>query len=183
MDFTGLFVQVISGAIGGSAAGAAAKDYSLGTLGNAIAGAIGGGIVGQLAPGAARALDARFPVTAAEVRLDALQAAATVSRGFVPSPKFPAVTRDIAAVLPRQVGFGEVVDILRSAKEPLLAGIEPFDIFTDDTGVKLPIDRKSLAFSLTFRSSERTLTTDEVNAACDRLRGRLREQLGIEFRE
>jgi phenylalanyl-tRNA synthetase beta chain len=141
------------------------------------------GIVGQLAPGAARALDARFPVTAAELRLDAMQAAAAVSRGFVPSSKFPAVTRDIAAVLPRQVGYGEVVDILQSAKEPLLAGIEPFDIFTDDTGVKLPIDRKSLAFSLTFRSSERTLTTDEVNAACDRLRGRLREQLGIEFRE
>jgi hypothetical protein len=37
-----------AGAIGGSAAGAAAKQYSLGTLGNAIAGAIGGGMVGQL---------------------------------------------------------------------------------------------------------------------------------------
>ena len=48
MDLTGLLVQVISGAIGGSAAGAAAKDYSVGALGNAIAGAIGGGIVGQL---------------------------------------------------------------------------------------------------------------------------------------
>jgi uncharacterized membrane protein YeaQ/YmgE (transglycosylase-associated protein family) len=48
MDLTALLVQVASGAIGGSAAGAAAKQYSLGTLGNAIAGAIGGGIVGQL---------------------------------------------------------------------------------------------------------------------------------------
>ena len=48
MDLTGLLVQVVSGAIGGSAAGAAAKQYSLGTLGNAIAGAVGGGMVGQL---------------------------------------------------------------------------------------------------------------------------------------
>ena len=48
MDLTGLLVQVVSGAIGGSAAGAAAKQYSLGALGNAIAGAVGGGIVGQL---------------------------------------------------------------------------------------------------------------------------------------
>src|SRR5262245_50336618 len=48
MDLTSLLVQVVAGAIGGSAAGAAAKQYSLGTLGNAIAGAIGGGIVGQL---------------------------------------------------------------------------------------------------------------------------------------
>jgi len=42
MDLTGLIVQVVSGALGGSAAGAAAKQYSLGTLGNAIAGAVGG---------------------------------------------------------------------------------------------------------------------------------------------
>ena len=48
MDLTSLLVQVVSGALGGSAAGAAANQYSLGTLGNAIAGAIGGGIVGQL---------------------------------------------------------------------------------------------------------------------------------------
>ena len=47
-DLTSLLVQIVAGAIGGSAAGAAAKQYSLGTLGNAIAGAIGGGIVGQL---------------------------------------------------------------------------------------------------------------------------------------
>ena len=48
MDLTSLLVQIVSDALGGSAAGAAAKQYSLGTLGNAIAGAIGGAIVGQL---------------------------------------------------------------------------------------------------------------------------------------
>ena len=48
MDLTSLLVQLVSGAIGGSAVGATAQQYSLGGLGNAIAGAIGGGIVGQL---------------------------------------------------------------------------------------------------------------------------------------
>jgi len=48
MDLTSLLVQLASGAVGGSAAGAAAKQYSLGALGNAIAGAVGGGVVGQL---------------------------------------------------------------------------------------------------------------------------------------
>jgi phenylalanyl-tRNA synthetase beta chain len=141
------------------------------------------GVAGQLKPGAARELDARSAVVAAELRLDALQAATLAPRAFVPSPKFPAITRDIAAILPRTLGFGEVEHVVREAKEPLLAGLAPFDIFTDDSGVKLPADRKSLAFSLTFRSSERTLTADEVNAACDRLKARLRQQLGIEFRE
>ena len=141
------------------------------------------GVAGQLAPGAARELDARAPVVAAELRLDALQAAWLAPRTFAPSPKFPAVTRDIATVLPRALGFGEVERVVCGANEPLLAGIAPFDIFTDDSGEKLPADRKSLAFSLTFRSPGRTLTAEEVNAACDRLKGRLREQLGIEFRE
>jgi phenylalanyl-tRNA synthetase beta chain len=141
------------------------------------------GVAGQLAPGKAREIDARAPVVAAELRLDALQDAMLAPRTFVPSPKFPAVTRDVAAVLPRALGFGEVERVVREANEPLLAGVAPFDIFTDDTGTKLAADRKSLAFSLTFRSSERTLTADEVNASCDRLKGRLREQLGIEFRE
>ena len=48
MDLTSLLVQAVSGAVGGTAVGAAAKQYSLGTLGNAIAGAVGGGVVGQL---------------------------------------------------------------------------------------------------------------------------------------
>jgi phenylalanyl-tRNA synthetase beta chain len=141
------------------------------------------GVAGQLASGAARELDARAPVVAAELRLDMLQAAWLAPRAFSPSPRFPAMTRDMAAVLPRALGYGEVERVVREANEPLLADTTPFDIFTDDTGVKLPVDRKSLAFSLTFRSPERTLTADEVNATCDRLKGRLREQLGIEFRE
>jgi len=86
------------------------------------------GIAAQLAPAAARELDARAPVVAAELRLDALQAAWLAARTFVPSPKFPPVTRDIAAVLPRELGFGEVERVVNEAKEPLLAGIAPFDI-------------------------------------------------------
>jgi uncharacterized membrane protein YeaQ/YmgE (transglycosylase-associated protein family) len=41
MDLTSLLVQVISGAVGGVGTGAAAKNYSLGTIGNVIAGAVG----------------------------------------------------------------------------------------------------------------------------------------------
>ncbi len=141
------------------------------------------GVIGQLAPADARAIDARHPVVAFELRVDALAASTLATHGFVPPAKFPGTTRDIAAVLPRELPWGELRRVLREAEEPLLAGVEPFDIFTDDSGAKLPADRKSLAFSLTFRSPERTLTTEEVNAAADRLKSRLREQLGIEFRE
>ena len=48
MDITSLLVNLLAGAAGGNAAGAAMKDYSLGTVGNSIAGLVGGGIGGQL---------------------------------------------------------------------------------------------------------------------------------------
>ena len=48
MDVTSLIVDLVSGALGGNAAGAAMKDYSLGPVGNSIAGIVGGGIGGQV---------------------------------------------------------------------------------------------------------------------------------------
>jgi phenylalanyl-tRNA synthetase, beta subunit, non-spirochete bacterial len=140
------------------------------------------GFVGQISPSAARAMNARGPVIAAELRLDLLEAADQV-REFVPIPKFPAVTRDFAVVVPRDMAFGTIEAAVHAAQEPLLAGMQVFDVFADDTGAKLPADRKSLAFSLTFRSPERTLTAEEVTAACDRLKAGLRSQLGVDFRE
>lgn len=48
MDIVTLIIQLVAGAVGGNAAGAAIKQYSLGTLGNSIAGIVGGGIGGQI---------------------------------------------------------------------------------------------------------------------------------------
>lgn len=140
------------------------------------------GVIGQLSPAAARELRARGPVAVAEIRADLLQAARQV-RMFTPISKFPAVTRDFAAVIPRGLPYAELRQTITDANEPLLVGVEPFDVFTDDTGARMPADRKSLAFSLTFQSTGRTLTAEEVNASCDRLKSRLREKIAAEFRE
>ena len=58
----------------------------------------------------------------------------------------------------------------------------PFDLFSDPTGEKIALGKKSIAVSLTFQHAERTLTTEEVSAACERLITRLREQLDVEIR-
>lgn len=147
-----------------------------------VVGDFSAGFIGQIAPAAARALNARGPVVVAELRLELLEAAYH-AREFVPIPKFPSITRDLAAIVPREMAFGSIEGAIHAAKEPLLAGLQVFDVFTDDSGERLAADRKSVAFSLTFRSPERTLTADEVNAASDRLKSRLREVLGLEFRE
>jgi phenylalanyl-tRNA synthetase beta chain len=141
------------------------------------------GIAGSLHPSEARRLGAGAAVLAAELDLAAWRAVLPDGFSTKPIPKFPASQRDIALVVREGLPFGDVRATLADANEELLESAELFDLFTDPEGVRLPADRKSLAISLTFRSSGRTLTAEEVNAATDRLKGRLREVLGADFRE
>lgn len=140
------------------------------------------GQLAQLAPSAARELDVTGAVLVAELDLKALRGL-SVRRELEEIPKFPVVTRDIAIVGPLGLAYGEIEDTLRGANEPLLTRIEPFDIFTDASGEKLPADRKSIAISLTFRDAGRTLNSEEVNAACERLKQGLKAKLAVDFRE
>jgi phenylalanyl-tRNA synthetase beta chain len=143
------------------------------------------GFAGQLWPADARALDAQAPVLFAEIDLSAIQRAAQSSAGgkYREIPRFPSATRDIAMLAPVQLVHAQVERALRGANEPLLAKVELFDLFTDPTGAKVPADKKSLAYSLTYRSADRTLTADEVSAAHGRLKERLKAELGVTFRE
>jgi len=140
------------------------------------------GLLGQVSPSAARALDAKAPVLVAELDLEALRALGE-ARVYQEISRFPAVTRDIAILCPITVSYAEIENVLREANEELLSAVEPFDVFTDPTGEKLSADRKSIAISLTFRASGRTLNGEEVNIACERLRQQLKSKLGVDFRE
>lgn len=141
------------------------------------------GIVGQLLPAVARAHGIDGALVAAEFDLDSWLGLSTRDTTVEPLPKFPASARDIAFIAPLALPYGEVRAAIESLKEPLLHSVELFDLFTDPKGEKIPADKKSLAVSLTFRSAERTLTADEVNAATDRIKAVLREKTGVDFRE
>jgi phenylalanyl-tRNA synthetase beta chain len=140
------------------------------------------GILGQLAPAFARTLDAIKPVLIGEIALEMLR---TIPRpaAFHDIPKFPAVVRDIAVLCPIALPYGDIESALWKAKEEFLVRIEPFDIYVDPSGEKLPADRKSIAISLTFRAHGRTLNNEEVNAACERLKQQLKAKLAVDFRE
>lgn len=141
------------------------------------------GIAGILHPASARGMRARSHVVVAEVRFDAIVSVASAPRRYTPVPKFPGTSRDLAVVVPLDVPCATIESTLTQTAEPLLASVRAFDVFTDPSGTKLPADRKSLAFSLTFRAPDRTLTTDEVNEAHERLKTALKSALPVEFRE
>ena len=145
------------------------------------------GHLGQLPPSRVKALDlpGRAPVLVAELDVRALFALAggTEVQKFRALPRFPSVTRDLALVVARDLPHGAIEATLRDAGEPLLAAVELFDVFTDPTGEKVPADRKSLAYSLTYRAEDRTLKAEEVSAAHARLKERLAAAFALRFRE
>jgi phenylalanyl-tRNA synthetase beta chain len=139
------------------------------------------GHLGLVRPRQARELGAKAEVIVAEVEIPAVAGRSLFK--LKPLDRFPAVTRDIAFVAPRSMHWAEVVATLHSAKESLLVDIQVFDLFVDPSGQKIPANKKSLACSLTYRASDRTLTQDEVNEVHQRLKKRLVDELDVTLRE
>jgi phenylalanyl-tRNA synthetase beta chain len=98
-------------------------------------------------------------------------------------PQYPAVQRDVAVVVEQSMQHATVLKAIESAKIKELEKIELFDVFVDPDGKKIPPEKKSLAYALTYRAKERTLKEEEVNAWHEQLRERLKKELGCSFRE
>lgn len=97
-----------------------------------------------------------------------------------PVPQFPASRKDIAFIAPDTLTHEAVVKAIRKAAPPELTEVRLFDIFTSKT---IGAGKRSLGYSLEFRSTERTLKDAEVNAAFARIADALRKELGVDIRE
>lgn len=102
------------------------------------------------------------PVAIAELRLGALTGGLGAVPAPVPPPPFPCTVRDLAMIVPRSVRHEQVEEVMRRAAPPLLERIELFDVYE---GAGVPEGMKSLAYSLTWRAPDRTITDDEVQRA------------------
>jgi phenylalanyl-tRNA synthetase beta chain len=139
------------------------------------------GYGGQLS--AATSIGANVPVLVAEIDLTRIAQAKEHAQPFKEIDRYPEVRRDIAMFVGRQVTHAEILASITSANEPLLEKVELFDLFMENDGQKKPEMKKSLAYSLTYRDKNRTLTSEEVSAAHARIRERLRSDIGAELRE
>ncbi|MCB1229214.1 MAG: phenylalanine--tRNA ligase subunit beta [Verrucomicrobiae bacterium] len=140
------------------------------------------GLAGIVPPARARELDIATPIVVAEINLKKLASVMSEGVRFEELPRFPAITRDIAMLVPADLPNGEVEKFFAALDEPLLVDFALFDVFTDPSGEKLEADKKSLAYSLTYRAPDRTLASAEIDAAHGKLLGSLREKLPIELR-
>ena len=98
---------------------------------------------------------------------------------YQPLPKFPAVNRDLAVVVDREIEVANIEKIMNATASDLLEDIELFDLYEGD---QIPSGKKSLAFNLIFRSTERTLRDKEVSNVFNNIVRALEEKIGAEIR-
>jgi phenylalanyl-tRNA synthetase beta chain len=140
------------------------------------------GVFARLAPARERELDCAAPVYLAELDLAKLRKLLGGLSHVADLPQFPGSTRDAAMEMPLATAAAQIDALIDKCAEPLLVAYECFDVFTDPGGVKLPVDRKSLAYRFHYRAAGRTLKSEEVDAAHQRLLAALACQLGVKFR-
>jgi phenylalanyl-tRNA synthetase beta chain len=118
-------------------------------------------------------------VFVAELHADLLLATGESAKKFQELDRYPAITRDIAMIVPDEISHEKILCTIEEPHEPLLERVDLFDLFTEQIGAV----RKSLAYRLTYRDRSRTLTNEEVTAVHARIRERLKRELGVTLRE
>ncbi len=137
------------------------------------------GYVGQIHPLVAENYDIDCPVYCAEMDMDALMALQLPEPTYTPLPKFPTVTRDLAIVCNEEITVAQAEAVMEKAAGKLLRDIALFDIYR---GANIPEGKKSMAFSLSLRADDRTLTDSDSEQVVARVLDAMQKELGAVLR-
>ena len=138
------------------------------------------GWVGEIHPLAAAAFEAQAPVVAFELDIAALTKASRPARDYVDVPQFPGVTRDVALVVDEAVTSEKLTQVMTSAGGKLLEGVSLFDVYRDEQ--RVGAGKKSMAYSLSYRAADRTLTSEEVDKIHAKVIAKVSAATGAEVR-
>ena len=138
------------------------------------------GWVGNIHPANLQKVGVDVPVVAFELSVEALLRLAVRELPYVDVPTLPGVTHDLAIVVDESVTYEQLVQRICSAGGKLLADVRLFDVYRDP--VRVGKGKKSMAFSLTYRAADRTLTSEEVEKAHEKLVNKVLRATGGEVR-
>jgi phenylalanyl-tRNA synthetase beta chain len=136
------------------------------------------GYLGELHPTVAASLKVEGRLVAFEIDVEPVLESSRTPRAQ-PLPRFPAVARDLAVVVEEHVAAGSLLAAIKEAAGDLLEYARAFDEYH---GTQVPEGRKSIAFALTFRSPERTLTDAEVDKVMTEIKSALEKRHQARFR-
>ncbi|MBS7223746.1 MAG: phenylalanine--tRNA ligase subunit beta [Clostridiaceae bacterium] len=137
------------------------------------------GVFGTVHPMVAKKYGFSAEVLAAELNMDALFACMNPVKLYQPLPKFPASTRDIAVLVDDAVPAASMQKAIERAAGSILENVKLFDVYK---GKGIPEGKKSVAYSMSLRAADRTLTDDECDKAMKNAIEALEQQFGAALR-
>lgn len=135
---------------------------------------------GEVHPIVCKNYGVKTKVYYAKIDVDKLVKYSKEDKKYVPIPKYPAVERDIAVIVDEDVEVGKIEKVITKKCKKILEEIKLFDIYRSE---KLGENKKSIAFALTFRAQDKTLTDEEINGAMDTIISDLSKELNAELRK
>lgn len=139
------------------------------------------GIMGEIHPDVAEnyGMDG-VRVYCCELIFDAVMRHADTEKAYTPLPKYPSTSRDIALLVEEDTEVGKIEAVIRQHGKGILESVKLFDVYR---GKQVEEGKKSVAFALTYRDKDKTLTDEEVAEVHNGVLGALKEKLNAVLRE
>ncbi|MEF9991244.1 MAG: phenylalanine--tRNA ligase subunit beta [Peptostreptococcaceae bacterium] len=137
------------------------------------------GTFGELHPDVLENYDLNQRVYIAEINVDLVFENLNNVKVYNPLPKYPSTTRDIALLVKDEVFVKQIEDIIKANGEDILESYQLFDVYK---GAQIEEGHKSIAYSITYRSKDKTLTDEEVAKVHDKIVNELSEKLNANLR-
>jgi phenylalanyl-tRNA synthetase beta chain len=137
------------------------------------------GAFGEVKEDIAGKFDIKRRVYAAEISLDSLLDIADLKKRFASIPRYPSVKRDIAILLDDTINASKIYDVIKEEGRELVKSVDVFDLYK---GRQIQDGKKSLAYTIEYRSDERTLNDKEVNDMHKKVQDALIKRLGAQIR-
>ncbi|MBM7615932.1 phenylalanine--tRNA ligase subunit beta [Alkaliphilus hydrothermalis] len=138
------------------------------------------GVMGELHPQVAENYDISKRCYIAELDFYLMMQFTRVTTMYKPLPKYPAMTRDLAVIVKEEIMVREIEKIIQANGGDILESFELFDLYR---GNQIPEGHKSIAYTITYRHSDRTLTDEEVNKVQDAVVAGIKSEIGGTLRE
>ena len=137
------------------------------------------GVFGEVKEEVARKFDIKRKVYIAEISLDDLLICVNLKKIFSASPKYPSIKRDIAILLDDTINASNIYDVIKEEARGMVRSVDVFDLYK---GQQIEAGKKSLAYTIEYRSDERTLNDKEVNGLHKKVQDALMKRLGAQIR-
>lgn len=132
------------------------------------------GIVGKLHPSIEKE-----DVYVLEINLDKLLAKKTGKMKFKEISKYPTISKDLAILIDKNISADKIAKAIKKSAGSLLTKTEIFDVYE---GKNIPEGKRSIAYSLSFGTNDRTLTDEEINNVMNKVIENLKNKMGAELR-